>query len=156
MFPVPSCPLRLQWTSASWNITAQSPASGPVSVRGRVVNIAGVLNLQMQLETTLDLVCDRCLKPFSRLKGVTVDHVIVEEVFDEDDENIILIGDDDCIDLAEIAETAFILSLDSKTLCREDCKGLCSQCGADLNLGDCGCEKEGDPRLAIFKELLKK
>lgn len=129
------------------------PAPSPVSVWGRVVNIAGVLNLQMKLRAELELMCDRCLKRFSSLKEVSVDHVVADEAEDEDDE-IILIGPDDCIDLAEIAETAFILSLDSKTLCRDDCRGLCSRCGADLNLGDCGCQKEGDPRLAIFRELL--
>ena len=41
--------------------------------------------------------------------------------------------------------TAFILGMDTKTLCSEDCKGLCPRCGADLNLGPCSCKKEVDP-----------
>ena len=132
------------------------PATRPVSVRGRVVNTAGVLNLQMQIEAELSLVCDRCLKPFSRQKQIHVDSVVVPHREREDDDDLIVMDGDGCIDLAEIAETAFILSLDSKNLCRDDCRGLCSRCGADLNLGECGCKKEVDPRLAIFQELLKK
>ena len=58
-------------------------------------------------------------------------------------------------DLGELARTAFILGMDTKTLCSEDCKGLCSRCGADLNLGPCSCKKEIDPRLAALAKLLE-
>ena len=135
-------------------VNSQKPAQQSVSVSGTVANIAGVLNLRMQIDTVLTCICDRCLKVFQLPKKVFVDSVIAEEIFDQDDDNIILMQND-CVDLYEVAETAFILSLDSKTLCRDDCKGLCPTCGADLNLGDCGCEDQGDPRLAIFKQLLK-
>ena len=135
-------------------VNSQKPAQQSVSVSGTVANIAGVLNLRMQIDTVLTCICDRCLKVFQLPKEVFVDSVIAEEIFDQDDDNIILMQND-CVDLYEVAETAFILSLDSKTLCRDDCKGLCPTCGADLNLGDCGCEDQGDPRLAIFKQLLK-
>ncbi|MDY5613643.1 MAG: DUF177 domain-containing protein, partial [Dysosmobacter sp.] len=53
------------------------------------------------------------------------------------------------------ARTAFILEMDTKTLCSEDCKGLCPRCGADLNLGPCSCKKEVDPRLAALAKLLE-
>ena len=46
------------------------------------------------------------------------------------------------------------LSLPTKILCSEDCKGLCPKCGVNLNLGKCSCKKEIDPRLAALKELL--
>ena len=53
----------------------------------------------------------------------------------------LLIAEDE-VDLAELARDAFILDMDTKTLCSEDCKGLCPRCGADLNLGPCSCKKE--------------
>ena len=58
------------------------------------------------------------------------------------------------VDLDELAQTAFILAMDTKNLCSEDCKGLCAKCGADLNLGPCGCRPEVDPRLAALAQLL--
>ena len=62
---------------------------------------------------------------------------------------------DGAVDAEEVARTAFILGMDSKFLCSEDCKGLCPTCGADLNLGPCGCRKEVDPRLAVLAQLLQ-
>ena len=58
-------------------------------------------------------------------------------------------------DVEELARTAFILGMDTKTLCSEDCKGLCPTCGADLNLGPCTCKKAPDPRLAVLSKLLQ-
>ena len=44
-----------------------------------------------------------------------------------------------------------------RVLCREDCKGICSQCGANLNYTQCGCEKEAtDPRMAAIKDIFSK
>ena len=62
----------------------------------------------------------------------------------------------DAVDLDEVLETLFVLDMDSKFLCREDCKGLCAQCGANLNDGPCGCKKPIDPRLAVLEQLLDK
>ena len=45
--------------------------------------------------------------------------------------------------------------MDTKTLCSEDCKGLCPRCGANLNDGPCGCKREVDPRLAVLAKLLE-
>lgn len=60
------------------------------------------------------------------------------------------------IDLAPALREHMLLSLPLHPLCRPDCRGLCSQCGADLNEGPCGCsQEETDPRLAMLKELLR-
>ena len=60
------------------------------------------------------------------------------------------------IDLDEILVTNFVLDMETKFLCREDCKGLCPKCGKNLNLGPCGCGKEIDPRFAVLEQLLDK
>ena len=62
----------------------------------------------------------------------------------------------DCADLDDIVTTTFVLNMDSKLLCSEDCKGLCSRCGANLNLGPCNCKPEPDPRFAALQQLLDK
>ena len=58
------------------------------------------------------------------------------------------------MDAGDLARTAFLLDMDTKTLCSEDCKGLCPRCGADVNLGPCSCKPEADPRLAVLAKLL--
>jgi hypothetical protein len=59
------------------------------------------------------------------------------------------------IDLSEQIWESLVLSLPDQVLCRDDCAGLCPRCGADLNLGDCGCPPQGrDPRLQVLKDIL--
>jgi uncharacterized protein len=61
---------------------------------------------------------------------------------------------DDQIDLNELLREQFYLALPMKPLCRDDCAGLCSQCGTNLNIGTCQCSSQWeDPRLAPLKEL---
>ena len=61
--------------------------------------------------------------------------------------------DGEAIDLEPLVREQVILAVPYAPLCREDCLGLCPQCGADLNAGACGCEKPVDPRFAALKGL---
>lgn len=110
------------------------PASRPVAVRGEVRNTADLLELELTAETTLDAVCDRCGKAFPLEKGISYSCMLAEELQNEESDEIVLL-EDGKVDAGDLARTAFILGMDSKTLCSEDCKGLCPRCGADLNLG---------------------
>ena len=77
----------------------------------------------------------------------------VEENGESDD--IVLLDPDGQLELDELLGDVFILDLDTKNLCSEDCKGLCPGCGADLNVEPCRCKKEIDPRLAKLAQLLE-
>jgi uncharacterized protein len=57
------------------------------------------------------------------------------------------------IDLEPLFREEFVLSIPYAPLCREDCKGLCPQCGTDRNTASCTCEQPIDPRLAGLKGL---
>ncbi len=130
------------------------PVSRPVEVRGEVCNTADLLDLTLTARTTLDAVCDRCGKAFSQEKEIVYSCMLAEELQNEDNDEIVLL-EDGKVDVGDLARTAFILGMDTKTLCSEDCKGLCPRCGADLNLGPCSCKKETDPRLAVLAKLLE-
>ena len=130
------------------------PVTQPVEVTGQVRNTADVLELELTARTTLDAVCDRCGKAFPQEKEVTYQCLLAEELQNEDNDEIVLLEDGQA-DVGDLARTAVILGMDSKTLCSEDCKGLCPRCGADLNLGPCSCQKEVDPRLAVLAKLLE-
>ena len=98
--------------------------------------------------------CDRCGKEFENPVEVPYEIMLAEELENGENDDILLL--ENCeVDLGELAESEFILGMDTKTLCSEDCKGLCCQCGANLNEGPCNCKKELDPRWAALAKLLE-
>ncbi len=121
---------------------------------GRVVNEAGILRLEGTVTAEMTCICDRCGADFESRKTTQVSVVLAEEDPEGDPELFVLDGDG--IDLDEVLSTCFILDMETKFLCREDCKGLCDRCGKNLNLGPCGCGKKVDPRFAVLEQLLDK
>jgi len=111
--------------------------ASPVVVKGQAFNRAGIVMLSFTTEFTLNLVCDRCLKEFTRSYVYDFEHVVVKSLNSENDEYIV--ADNESIDLKEIAVSDLLLQLPSKILCDEDCKGLCTACGCNLNESQCDC-----------------
>lgn len=131
------------------------PFAHPVHIHGLVRNRAGALELKAAVDTTLELVCDRCLKPFRQEMELPVEHLLAETLEEEEDDDILLLEDGQ-LDLDEVFTTDVILAMEPKHVCSEDCKGLCPKCGADLNEGPCRCKADVDPRLAVLAQLLDK
>ena len=121
---------------------------------GRVYNEAGVLHLEGRLTAEMRCVCDRCGAEFDSRKETELEGVIVEEESEDHPEYFLLEGN--ALDLDDVVSTCLILDMETKFLCREDCKGLCATCGRNLNLGPCACRKETDPRFAVLEQLLDK
>lgn len=133
------------------------PVSEPVLAQGTVRNTAGVLMMEGQVRTTIHGICDRCAGSFDREITFPIDVVLVTELANEENEDEWVFPlEGDSADLDDIVRTVFVLNLDSKLLCKEDCKGLCPRCGKNLNDGPCNCQKELDPRFAALKQLLEK
>jgi uncharacterized protein len=132
------------------------PVTEAVKAVGTVRNTAGVLILTAQITTVLHGSCDRCATDFERKVSYDVEAVLTRELENEDeaDEWTFLLENDHA-DLDDILTTAFVLNMDSKLLCKPDCKGLCFRCGKNLNDGTCDCRPESDPRLAVLGQLLK-
>ncbi len=130
----------------------------PVRVLGTIINKAGYIALTAEITVEYDTVCDRCLKPIR--KTLRIDYqkpVATKGSLQKEDGADYLIAVDRMLDLDEPIIEAIILEFPMKNLCKEGCKGLCFQCGADLNEGDCACtKKEIDPRMAAFAKLLEK
>ena len=108
----------------------------PVKLDGKLHNRAGVVYLEYSSSFMLLLTCDRCLKEFTREYDLSFDHIVVPYVSNDDNDDYI-VADGESIDLNEIALTDILLSLPTKILCKDDCKGLCSVCGCDLNEKQC-------------------
>jgi uncharacterized protein len=113
--------------------------------------------------------CDRCMETFDQRLDVPL-HVNLaphkDMNFDDEDS-----GDDEGLDeddvafsfykgeeinVGEIVREMVLLDVPIRYLCNEDCKGLCAQCGKNLNTGACSCAKTAvDTRFAALKQLLK-
>ena len=133
------------------------PVTEPVKAEGTVRNTAGVLVMKGLITTCIHGTCDRCAADFDREMEIPIDAVLVTELANEENEDEWVFPlDGDSADLEDIVRTTFVLNMDSKLLCSDDCKGLCCRCGKNLNDGPCGCQKEIDPRLAALKQLLNK
>lgn len=145
---------QYQMDLSNLDFWGRKPITRPVSVEGSVTNHAGALVLSGTARSELDLVCDRCGKEFSREKVVPLDSLLADKLENENSEDDIILLDGNELDLDEVVTTAFVLAMDTKNLCSEDCKGLCAKCGADLNLGPCGCRPDVDPRWAALAQLL--
>jgi uncharacterized protein len=112
------------------------------------------------VKTTLELPCSRCLEPFSwpvdaefdlRYQPHSANTGEGEREVEEDDLTTAFYENDQ-IDLGQLMREQFYLSLPMKPLCKDDCRGLCSTCGGNLNSVDCGHKAEwDDPRLAALK-----
>ena len=152
--PGASVPFDFQMDLTHLDFYGARPITRPLRVQGKVTNRAGALLLEGDASTVLDLTCDRCCKPFTREKVVPLDSLLATELENEDSEDEIILLENGAADLDEVASTAFILAMDTTNLCSEDCKGLCSRCGADMNDGPCGCKPDVDPRLAALAQLL--
>ena len=133
------------------------PVDEPVEASGSVRNTAGVLVMTGSIHTTIHGVCDRCASAFAQDVDFPIDVVLVTELSNEENEDEWVFPlEGDSADLEDIVRTVFVLNLDSKLLCKPDCKGLCCRCGRNLNDGPCNCQKELDPRFAALKQLLEK
>ena len=126
----------------------------PVHVTGKLEGKSSIVYMTLTAAFTLSLLCDRCMTPYREAHKIPVEHVLVTSLNREDNDELILVESDE-IDLDELVESDILLTLPMKHLCREDCKGLCMQCGKNLNEGDCGCSsKPVDPRLEALRKLL--
>jgi uncharacterized protein len=116
-----------------------------------------------RVQTTLELECSRCVEPFQvpvdaefDLRYVPQEHNVGEgerEIADDD------LGTafyrEGTLDVIDLLREQFQLTLPMKPLCTPDCKGLCAQCGANMNKNPCDCTPVWeDPRLAALKGLL--
>lgn len=137
-------------------LNGTQPFSKPVSVTASLKSDNGSVQLLLNMTYQLKLPCDRCFEEAVIDRSVQTRHLLVRELREDDDEVYVLVTDEK-LDLDELVYADVLLSLPSKFLCKEDCAGLCGQCGANLNSSPCDCKNDKiDPRLEVLKQLLDK
>jgi len=150
----------LEIASQIASLTRPAHAWLRVSLSGERLRVSG------QLKAELQVICSRCLKqvPFEVDKKIDLEYwpdPAVEkegaEIALSYDELSIGFYRDEVLDLSGVTSEQIVLDIPMKPVCEEGCKGLCPQCGGNLNEVTCDCKPETlDPRLAALKELRNK
>ena len=129
--PEARLPFRTELETDMLSFPSVKKYLSPPRAEGIVFSEAGILRAEGTITAEMLCICDRCGQEFESVKETE-------------------------LDLQELLSTCLILDMETKFLCREDCKGLCARCGRNLNLGPCGCGKEIDPRFQVLGQLLDK
>ena len=126
----------------------------PFKLKGMVKNIAGTLYLELNADVSFETQCARCLDTVSENLSFEIYEVFSKTPVENDDEVTVLESGN--IDLDDVLEKAFVGVLPISYLCSEECKGLCPDCGCNLNHESCSCDIDNtDPRLAVLKNFFK-
>ena len=99
--------------------------------------------------------CHRCLGAFERSIETSFSVLLQRGGMAESEEVIVLPENAETYDLTSVVQEAVILEEPIVLLCRDDCKGLCPQCGQDLNVGTCDCKPPADRRWEALRPLLE-
>ena len=122
----------------------------------QVVHVQDGLLVQGPLESQLGLECVRCLEPFVLPISLELEEIFRLPGTGQGPDVSYTVSHDGWLDLAPLLREQAWVAIPMKPLCRPDCKGLCSQCGANLNLESCTCDRVRiDPRLALLQDLLQ-
>jgi uncharacterized protein len=128
------------------------------AIRGRanLLRTAEGIWVGGRLAVDIDLQCVRCLNPVTETIQVELDERFRHPPFKAtEDHPVLSIDADKYIDIRPVLRELVIVSTPMRVVCRQDCLGLCPECGQDLNNGACDCQPdEIDPRLAALKALL--
>lgn len=133
---------------AIWGVDDARP-SDAVHVAGRLSSAgSGRFYFSGALSGTVDTTCRRCLTAVTMPVGEDVHLLFARAGDDEIEEPDVFVIDARArdLDLRPAVREQWLLAVPSFALCREDCKGLCPQCGADLNDGPCSCTPATDSR----------
>lgn len=138
--------------------------SQDVKVQGTLNKYGEEIYFKGRIETELTLICSRCLEKFqSPVKSKVEAHFVPEETAGSPGLEVEIHSADiekefykeKRIAITQPVHDQILLAVPVICLCKEDCKGLCSNCGKNLNQGDCACAEDlnVDPRLGILKTL---
>ncbi len=136
----------------------------PVRFEGEVARIERGYSLEGEIAYHGMLECSRCLEPYPFREQESFTLVLSRRPASISDQEVsmseqdldLYYYDDPELPVEPIVEERIQIAIPMKPLCREECRGLCARCGADLNAGPCGCAVEStDPRWDALRKLTK-
>jgi len=155
-------PLMADVDGAQIDLAGEGEIKGSAHLDGEMFRDDAKTHLRGTITAEVDLQCTRCAEALSMRLEIPFEDVFVnasEETSEKDvevpisDLDVELVADDQ-VDLTDIVREQILLNLPEQVLCKDECKGLCPQCGTNRNLKDCDCGNEDiDPRWAALKNL---
>ncbi len=125
---------------------------GSCEVVGVISSDSDMLIVNAKIKADLEMICSRCLDTFIYPIDIDIEERFTTNSKSQDDEAVVVM--DDVLDITEIVETSIISTFPIQRVCKDDCKGLCQECGCNLNYNKCSCNKENvDIRFEALKGL---
>ena len=146
---------ELNFSSSVDELDISEPYFGPVEISVIISKFGDQLILNSETEINANLVCDRCNTEFKKLvkSNYKMIYLVDDSSGDQNDEVTYIKPMTDKISIDEDVREYALLALPMKTLCKDDCKGLCYKCGTNLNLNQCSCD--GKKTNEMWEPLLK-
>ena len=159
---------------ASWQLSLPAPVlhwgleytiQGALDVHCKAIRIKDGLSVELSVRGQLQIPCSRCLdittlailgdlRYLFLLRSLISDQDTREELSEGEEERVALDAWEDELDLVPYIWETLIVSLPVGALCKEDCAGLCPQCGCNQNTGSCDCPvSTGDPRFEVLRQM---
>jgi len=140
--------------------------AAPIRTALRALRIGDLVEIDGDIETSVRLPCSRCLQPFeTSLKphfALTYMHQVTDGIEDNEPQEVELSAEDtgivyfqgEKINLNGTIQEQVVMEFPLRALCKQDCKGLCPKCGADLNEDLCDCDHRSSPgKFDVLKNL---
>ena len=154
-------PISFEFAAKAQDIDAIDESyrfDGDIIVKGELVATGRGYRVKGKIFCTKSFVCDRCLEEASQQQEHDFDEEYRKKApgYAEDDQDVNYF-DGDLVDISPMVRDVLLSDQPLNNICNADCRGLCLKCGANLNHGDCGCDRTViDPRLAALQQLLIK
>jgi uncharacterized protein len=154
-------PLELEVDASRLELTEWMTPVSPLRIDGSIDRFGETLTIRATARVRSAETCARCTRPFEAdieeelLLYCDREGADEEELARElEEQGEVVYHDGVHLDITEPVRQALILSRPLTTLCRDDCRGLCAGCGADLNVEPCRCGgRAPDPRWEALKKL---
>jgi len=150
------------WLADLTQVSQEISLARPIQVDLNLVPEGDGIKLSGRLQGAVSVPCSRCVQEFVLDLDETIDFVLLEPLPADTPEEIDLTSEDletefydgVTIDVDHIVREQIFLALPQRPLCRQECKGLCPGCGADLNEKSCRCEKkETDSPFDVLRSI---
>ena len=129
----------------------------PLNIKGRISNTGQCLILKAVCEGNMTTRCARCMKTIEAPVEFEMDESLVQNNSESSYDGDVVVFEGSEVTIDDLVMDNFLMNVEGRYLCSDDCKGLCPQCGADLNAGECGCGKDDtDPRWSALIDIMNK
>lgn len=137
-------------------VSEQYAIDGPIDIRGTVVHTGNCYRVEGTVDFPKSFSCDRCLEASTSVESFTFSEEYKQSsLCDDKSDAVPFCGE--FIDITELIRETILLSQPINNICSPECRGLCLKCGANLNKGECGCDRHvADPRLAALQKFFNK